>query len=296
MALTAFVESSRISAFFVEALLRVDPTKSADLATTVLKVTGRVNQFVDREAPKSDRIHKAAYVLKHVMEKRCPELGKLDVKLQGGGLPAELFSVPPPRVFTEPSQIADTKQELPPRENRILSLERQSRKNISSGSRPALAASHGKPSAGSAHQPASMTKTSTPLRPQSSVPPRGQQDLFAKASETGGASSVAQSRPKETPMGSEAESRVSVAPASSDLPATSPTPSNVLEDATNYSEVKPRRLSFPTVGKEHHVMSALRGSDARHGKRDNLDSHIERTTDSKKPRTADNRPSPGPWQ
>jgi len=129
MSLTAFVESSRISAVFVEALLRADPSRSADLATTVLKVTERVNQFVDREAPRSNRVHKAAYVLRHVMEKRCPELGKLDIKLQGGGLPAELFSVAPPHMYIAPSQIADARQELPPRENRILSLANPSRKD-----------------------------------------------------------------------------------------------------------------------------------------------------------------------
>jgi len=328
MVLTAFIESSRISAFFVEALLRTDPSKSADLATTVLKVTERVHHFVDREAPNSDKIHKAAYVLKHVMEKRCPELGKLDVTLKGGGLPAELFSVPPPQTFTEPSQIADAKKELPPRENRILSLEKHGRKDCASGSRPALTKRQGQQSLFAAKTSASLgasipaipyeqksmsakpiapLRTSSPaiphdqqslsakfasLRSSSPVLPRGQQSLSAKPSAHVRSSSSA---PPRTDPGSS----VSVAPQSSDLPGTRLLTSPVIaeEDEAPYSEIRPRCLSYPTSGgKGDLVSSASRGSARRLCKRDSLDSQIERMVETKRSRTTDNPPSPGLFQ
>jgi hypothetical protein len=84
-----YTESSCISNFFAEALFRIDPLQSAEFGSTVLRVTERVSHFVDREDPRSDNVHKAAYVLKYVMEKR---LGRADRQLQpvqGRWIPAK---------------------------------------------------------------------------------------------------------------------------------------------------------------------------------------------------------------
>merc|ERR1719329_1102832 len=78
-----YTESSRIASLFVEALLRADQPRSSELACIVLKVTERMAHFVDREEPTSDKVHKAAYVLKYVVEKRCPDLGAMETSLQG---------------------------------------------------------------------------------------------------------------------------------------------------------------------------------------------------------------------
>lgn len=94
---SAFPVSSKISAFFCEALLRSDPHQAAELAGVALRVCDRVRYFVDREEPHSDLIHRAASVLRYVVEKRCPELGVQGAALlQGaarGSMPAELFAI-----------------------------------------------------------------------------------------------------------------------------------------------------------------------------------------------------------
>lgn len=108
---SAFTESSQISSLFVEALVHVEPPKSTELSSIVLRVTERVHLFVDREDPTSDMVHKAAQVLKYTMEKRCPELGKIDKTLQGvcrGSMPAELFAIGTPSghdCTMQPSQL-----------------------------------------------------------------------------------------------------------------------------------------------------------------------------------------------
>lgn len=94
---SAFQESTRISTLFVEALLRADQPKSYELARIVLRVTERVRLFVDKEDPTSDKVQKAAYVLKYVVEKLCPQIGAIDKTLQGvsrGCMPADLFADP----------------------------------------------------------------------------------------------------------------------------------------------------------------------------------------------------------
>jgi len=61
-----------------------------------LRVTERMGHFIDREEPASDKVHRAAFVLKYVVERRCPELGAIDKTLQGasrGCMPADLFEV-----------------------------------------------------------------------------------------------------------------------------------------------------------------------------------------------------------
>jgi len=89
-------ESTCIASLIFEAILRCDQPKSFELAGIVLRVTERVNHFVDREDPWSDKVHKAAYVVKYVAEKRCPELGKRENTLQGvsrGCMPKDLFEL-----------------------------------------------------------------------------------------------------------------------------------------------------------------------------------------------------------
>lgn len=96
-AVSAFPLSSQVSAFFCDALLRSDPQQSAEFAGVALRVCDRVRYFVDREDPSSDAVHRAASVLRYVVEKRCPELGmQSGVLLQEakrGSMPAELFAV-----------------------------------------------------------------------------------------------------------------------------------------------------------------------------------------------------------
>lgn len=96
-AVSAFPLSSQVSAFFCDALLRSDPQQSAEFAGVALRVCDRVRYFVDRDDPSSDSVHRAASVLRYVVEKRCPELGmQSGVLLQEakrGSMPAELFAV-----------------------------------------------------------------------------------------------------------------------------------------------------------------------------------------------------------
>eukprot|EP00930_Biecheleria_cincta_P034145 TRINITY_DN23615_c0_g1_i1.p1 TRINITY_DN23615_c0_g1~~TRINITY_DN23615_c0_g1_i1.p1 ORF type:complete len:1429 (+),score=252.04 TRINITY_DN23615_c0_g1_i1:62-4348(+) len=94
---SAFPESSKVAEFFIEAMLGCDLHQSAELAGVALRVCDRVRYFVDREHPKSDAVHKAAFVLRHVVEKRCPQMGiQSSALLQGskeGSMPAELFAI-----------------------------------------------------------------------------------------------------------------------------------------------------------------------------------------------------------
>jgi len=94
---SAYPESSKVSAFFFEALLRSDPQKGVELAGVALRVCERVRYFVDREEPTSDAVHRSASVLRYVIEKRCPELGVQGAALlQGstrGSMPADLFAI-----------------------------------------------------------------------------------------------------------------------------------------------------------------------------------------------------------
>ena len=91
---SSFPNSSRMCHLLCEALLRSDVQHSMELAWTVLQVCDRTLDFVDRENPASDAIHKAASVLRYVIEKRCPSLaGKpTDAQVTRGRMPAELFA------------------------------------------------------------------------------------------------------------------------------------------------------------------------------------------------------------
>jgi len=94
---TAFPVSARISIFFVEALLRDEPLLSVSNAGIVLRVADRVRHFVDREDPCSDRVQRAACILRYAVENRCPkvsaELSSTQEDTTRGGLPAELFAI-----------------------------------------------------------------------------------------------------------------------------------------------------------------------------------------------------------
>lgn len=94
--MSAFPESTRVSVFFAEALLRCDPQRTVELAGICLRVCDRVRYFVDKENPSSDAVHRAANVLRYVVEKRCPELGAQGAALQSaqrGPMPAQLFEI-----------------------------------------------------------------------------------------------------------------------------------------------------------------------------------------------------------
>ena len=90
---SAFPNSSKICSFLCEALLRSDVQHCMELAWTVLQVCDRTLDFVDREQPASDAVHKAASVLRYIVEKRCPSLaGQVtDGRATKGRMPAELF-------------------------------------------------------------------------------------------------------------------------------------------------------------------------------------------------------------
>lgn len=96
---SAYPESSKISEVFCEALLRCEPSrKPTELGVVALRVCDRVRYFEDRGRPGSNAVHKAASVLRHVVEKHCPDLGKrvAGLLLQGGprgSMPAELFAI-----------------------------------------------------------------------------------------------------------------------------------------------------------------------------------------------------------
>lgn len=94
VAVTAYPQSTKVANFFCEALLRCEPQQCNELGTVVLKVCDRVRFFVDREEPTTDHIHRAAWVLRYAMEKKCLNLGKLDLA-QGarGSMPSELYCV-----------------------------------------------------------------------------------------------------------------------------------------------------------------------------------------------------------
>jgi len=103
---SAFSESTKMSVFFMEALLRSDSSRSLELAGVALRVCDRVRYFVDRELPSSDSVHRAAYVLRYVIERRCPNVGK-DQQLQGasrGSMPAELFAIRQDLGISRPDQ------------------------------------------------------------------------------------------------------------------------------------------------------------------------------------------------
>ncbi|CAK9082100.1 Sister chromatid cohesion protein PDS5 homolog A [Durusdinium trenchii] len=84
---SAFPDSSKVAAFFCDALLRCDVQHSAELLGVALRVCDRVRYFVDREDPSSDAVHRAGCVLRYVCEKRCPELGLQGAQLLQGAAP-----------------------------------------------------------------------------------------------------------------------------------------------------------------------------------------------------------------
>eukprot|EP00435_Cladocopium_sp_Y103_P052134 s1152_g16.t1 len=90
--ISAFPESSKVAAFFCEALLRCDAPHSAELLGVALRVC-------DRD-PSSDAVHRAGSVLRYVAEKRCPELGLQGAALlhgaARGSMPAQLFAIRQP--------------------------------------------------------------------------------------------------------------------------------------------------------------------------------------------------------
>lgn len=96
---SAFPESTRISTFFVEALLHCEPSRGMEFAGVALRVADRVKHFVDRENPSSDGVQRSANVLRYTVEKRCPELGVHGAALlrgaARGSMPAALFAIRP---------------------------------------------------------------------------------------------------------------------------------------------------------------------------------------------------------
>lgn len=94
---SAFQESTKISVFFVDAIVRGEPSQATESIAIALRVCERIRYFVDRENPGSDAVHRAAHVLRYVVERRCPELGKKGKALllgaPRGSMPAELFLV-----------------------------------------------------------------------------------------------------------------------------------------------------------------------------------------------------------
>jgi len=88
-----YAKSSCLSVFFTDAFLRADPLRSAELAEVVLRVCDRVRRFVDRENPESDAVHKAAHVLRYVVEKRSSSRSSSLHSAGRGGMPAELFAL-----------------------------------------------------------------------------------------------------------------------------------------------------------------------------------------------------------
>jgi len=94
---SSYPDSSKVAAFFVEALLRAEPQRSTPLLGNVLGVCDRVQYFVDRDLPASDAVQRASFVLRHVAERRCTEIGAQAVQLRQaarrGAMPAELFAV-----------------------------------------------------------------------------------------------------------------------------------------------------------------------------------------------------------
>ncbi|CAE7185596.1 Pds5a, partial [Symbiodinium necroappetens] len=91
---SSFPNSSKMCSFLCEALLRSDSQHCMELAWTVIQVCDRTLDFVDREEPASDAVHKAASVLRYVIEKRCPSLaGQVaETQVTKGGMPSELFA------------------------------------------------------------------------------------------------------------------------------------------------------------------------------------------------------------
>lgn len=96
-ALTKYPLSSKVSEIFVEALLRCEPGRNLELAVVALRVCDRTRFFQDKELPASDAVQKAASVLRHVVEKNCPELGRQGTALlqtaERGSMPSELYAI-----------------------------------------------------------------------------------------------------------------------------------------------------------------------------------------------------------
>lgn len=97
LAATAFPVSTRAATYFVDALLKSDPSKTTELAGIALHITESMRHFVDRERTAGDRISKAAWVLRYALEKQCPELASRSAtRLQSAtrvSMPAELFAL-----------------------------------------------------------------------------------------------------------------------------------------------------------------------------------------------------------
>jgi len=156
-AASAFPESSKVSAFFCEALLRSDPQKGAENAGVALRVCDRVRYFVDREEPASDAIQRAASVLRYVVEKRCPELGvQGSALLQGaerGSMPAGLFAI---------RQAAQAQAALPPTQD--------SPQAIASAAIAAVVRGADSPYSSSSSRRAGEAETPSPLPAANAVP------------------------------------------------------------------------------------------------------------------------------
>eukprot|EP00933_Yihiella_yeosuensis_P050220 TRINITY_DN47995_c0_g1_i1.p1 TRINITY_DN47995_c0_g1~~TRINITY_DN47995_c0_g1_i1.p1 ORF type:complete len:915 (-),score=214.66 TRINITY_DN47995_c0_g1_i1:165-2909(-) len=172
---SAFPESSKVSAYFCEALLRSDLHRGAELAGVALRVCDRVRYFVDKEEPKSDAVHRAASVLRYVVEKRCPELGvQGGALLQGasrGSMPANLFAIRQSRRASVSQAAATPIEAPPPAADSIVAVEDaasspgQSSRRLSVESPQARALSQG--SSEPAVSPAPAGTLTTPRRRQS---------------------------------------------------------------------------------------------------------------------------------
>eukprot|EP00428_Durinskia_dybowskii_P059357 CAMPEP_0170329254 /NCGR_PEP_ID=MMETSP0116_2-20130129/65542_1 /TAXON_ID=400756 /ORGANISM="Durinskia baltica, Strain CSIRO CS-38" /LENGTH=311 /DNA_ID=CAMNT_0010582387 /DNA_START=1 /DNA_END=933 /DNA_ORIENTATION=- len=109
---SAYPRSSQVCELFCEALLRCEPNrKPTELGIVALRVCDRVRYFEDVDRPGDSSVHKAAGVLRHVIEKHCPDLGKKahSSAMQGaqfGSMPAALFAIRQDRPASAP--IADT--------------------------------------------------------------------------------------------------------------------------------------------------------------------------------------------
>ena len=90
---SSFPNSSKMCSLLCESLLRSDTQHAMELACAVLQVCDRTLEFVDREQPASDAVHKAASVLRYVIERCCPSLAGQTIAIPAKSrMPAELFA------------------------------------------------------------------------------------------------------------------------------------------------------------------------------------------------------------
>mmetsp|Transcript_107917 Transcript_107917/g.232455 ORF Transcript_107917/g.232455 Transcript_107917/m.232455 type:complete len:395 (+) Transcript_107917:1765-2949(+) len=132
-AASAYPQSGRIAGFFVEALVRCAHGRAPELLRAAMRVVDCTRHFVDRDRPDSDALHKAASVLRHVIEKKCPEIGPLAVVFDQNSavcMPAEMF-------MQHPHSTASSWQAQSPIQSGAGSLTPQASAAITAGELPA---------------------------------------------------------------------------------------------------------------------------------------------------------------